>query len=817
MKNKYCLTTLFILFAASIFAQSSSIQGMVKDENGNALKDVSISYNNEGTISDIDGNYNLAVTTFEKITVTYSHISFISFSKTFNVPKGKTLRFSPKLNFKTEEIKEVYIKNRRNDSEGITNVDIKDIKEIPGANAGVENVLMTFAGVNNNNELSTQYNVRGGNFDENLVYVNGIEVYRPFLVRSGQQEGLSFINVEMTKNVNFSAGGFQAKYGDKLSSVLDITYRTPEEFAARVKLNLLGGSATVEGKMFKNKLSAIIGVRYRDNSLLVNSKDIETNFRPKFADVQAFLSYKISERFTLDFLGNFSSNDYNYTPITRRTKFGTLANPLELIVYYDGQEKDNYQTLFGALKGTYQVNNNLNIDLTASSYNTQESEHYDILASYNLGEVDSNLGSETFGDVEFSEGIGSQLSHARNNLDALISNFQAKATFKKGNNQFDFGLKYQNEDIRDKLREWEIIDSAGFSIRPPNHSINNQPYDPYEGEITPFQEVRATNNTQIDRFTAFAQWSKKDEWNDHEVWYNIGVRAHNWSVKGEGIESTNQTVFSPRGQFAIKPNWDKDMLFRFSSGFYYQPPFYKELRDRNGVVQPSVKAQKSIHFVVGNDYSFNLWKRPFKLVSEAYYKHLTDVNPYTVDNVRIRYAADNNATAFATGVDLRLNGEFVPGTESWISVGYLSTKENIDNQGEIARPTDQRLKFAMLFQDYVPTIPNLKMYLNLVFNTGVPGGSPAYSDPYLFQSRLNSYKRADIGISYVVVDEKRQPNNGLLNNFKELSFGIEIFNMFDVQNSITNTWVRDVYSKRSFGIPNYMTSRVFNVKLDMKF
>ncbi|MFT7012028.1 MAG: hypothetical protein ACJAWR_002052 [Flavobacteriales bacterium] len=790
---------------------------MVKDENGNALKDVSISYNNEGTISDIDGNYNLAVTTFEKITVTYSHISFISFSKTFNVPKGKTLRFSPKLNFKTEEIKEVYIKNRRNDSEGITNVDIKDIKEIPGANAGVENVLMTFAGVNNNNELSTQYNVRGGNFDENLVYVNGIEVYRPFLVRSGQQEGLSFINVEMTKNVNFSAGGFQAKYGDKLSSVLDITYRTPEEFAARVKLNLLGGSATVEGKMFKNKLSAIIGVRYRDNSLLVNSKDIETNFRPKFADVQAFLSYKISERFTLDFLGNFSSNDYNYTPITRRTKFGTLANPLELIVYYDGQEKDNYKTLFGALKGTYQVNNNLNIDLTASSYNTQESEHYDILASYNLGEVDSNLGSETFGDVEFSEGIGSQLSHARNNLDALISNFQAKATFKKGNNQFDFGLKYQNEDIRDKLREWEIIDSAGFSIRPPNHSINNQPYDPYEGEITPFQEVRATNNTQIDRFTAFAQWSKKDEWNDHEVWYNIGVRAHNWSVKGEGIESTNQTVFSPRGQFAIKPNWDKDMLFRFSSGFYYQPPFYKELRDRNGVVQPSVKAQKSIHFVVGNDYSFNLWKRPFKLVSEAYYKHLTDVNPYTVDNVRIRYAADNNATAFATGVDLRLNGEFVPGTESWISVGYLSTKENIDNRGEIARPTDQRLKFAMLFQDYVPTIPNLKMYLNLVFNTGVPGGSPVYSDPYLFQSRLNSYKRADIGISYVVVDEKRRPNNGLLNNFKELSFGIEIFNMFDVQNSITNTWVRDVYSKRSFGIPNYMTSRVLNFKLDMKF
>ena len=817
MKTNYYLTTLLILFVASIFAQSSSIQGVVIDENGNAINDVSISYNNEGTTSDVDGNYNLVVTTLERITVSFSHISFTSYSKIFTVPKGKVIRFSPKLNFKTEEIKEVYIKNRRNDSEGITNVDIKDIKEIPGANAGVENVLMTFAGVNNNNELSTQYNVRGGNFDENLVYVNGIEVYRPFLVRSGQQEGLSFINVDMTKNVNFSAGGFQAKYGDKLSSVLDITYRTPEEFAASVKLNLLGGTATVEGEMFKNKLSAITSVRYRDNSLLVNSKDIETNFRPKFADVQTFLSYKVNDRFTLDFLGNFSSNDYNYTPITRRTKFGTLANPLELIVYYDGQEKDNYQTLFGALKGTYQANDNLNIDVTASSYNTQESEHYDILASYNLGEVDANLGSETFGDVEFSEGIGSHLSHARNNLDALISNFQVKATYKKDNNQFDFGLKYQNEDIRDKLREWEVIDSAGFSIRPPNHSINNQPYDPYEGEITPFQEVRATNDTKIDRFTAFAQWSKKDEWKENEVWYNIGVRAHNWSVKGEGIESTNQTVFSPRGQIAIKPNWDKDMLFRFSTGFYYQPPFYKELRDRNGVVQPSVKAQKSIHFVLGNDYRFNMWKRPFKLISEAYYKHLTDVNPYTVDNVRIRYAADNNATAYATGVDLRLNGEFVPGTESWISIGYLSTKENIDNRGEIARPTDQRFKFAMLFQDYVPTIPNLKMYLNLVFNTGVPGGSPSYSDSYLFQGRLNSYKRADIGISYVVVDENRRPSSNLLNNFKELSFGVEIFNMFDVQNSITNTWVRDVYSKRSFGIPNYMTSRVFNVKLDMKF
>ncbi len=818
MKTKFSLTILLLLITSLIFAQKATIKGVVLDANGKAIDNVSITYENTGTTSDKDGNYTASITAEEKITITFSHVSFNTISKTFEVPKGKTLRFSPRMKQSTEEITEVVVKNRKKDAEGIITVNVNKVKKIPGANAGVENILMTFAGVNNNNELSTQYNVRGGNFDENLVYVNGIEVYRPFLVRSGQQEGLSFVNIDMTQNVNFSAGGFQAKYGDKLSSVLDITYRTPTKFAANVGLSLLGGSATVEGKLFKDKLSAIVGIRHRDNSLLVNSKDVETNFNPQFSDIQTFLSYDVNEKFKLDFLGNFSLNKYNYTPITRRTKFGTIANPLELIVFYDGQEKDSYATLFGALKGTYKVNDDLEMSLTTSSYNTQEQEHYDILASYNLGEVDSSLGSDTFGEVEFSQGIGSQLNHARNNLDALISNINLNATYKKGEHLFNFGLKYQNEDFRDRLIEWEVIDSVGFSVRPPDHTPNNQPYDPFEGDIVPYQNVRARNNVQINRISGFAQWSKKEEWNENEVWYNIGVRAQNWSVKGDGITNAkSQTVISPRGQFAIKPNWDKDMLFRFSTGFYYQPPFYKELRDQNGVVQPNVKAQKSIHFVLGNDYSFKMWDRPFKLVTEAYYKHLTDVNPYTVDNVRVRYAADNNATAYAAGFDVRLNGEFVPGTESWISIGLLSTKENIDGRGNIARPTDQRFKMAVLFQDYVPTMPNLKMYLNLVFNTGVPGGSPSYADPYEFQRRLNSYKRADLGVSYVLVDANKQFNSGMLKDFKELSFGLELFNMFDIQNSITNTWVRDAYSKRSYGIPNYMTRRVLNFKLDMKF
>ena len=809
---------LTIFFAATTFSQTGTVAGVIKDQNGNPIENVSVFAGPEGTTSDKNGNYVLKIPAKKEISIVFSHISFINYSKTLTVPEGRTIRFSPRLKLKTEELTEVDVKNRNKDAQGIISIDAVKVKKIPGANAGVENVLMTLAGVNNNNELSTQYNVRGGNFDENLVYVNGIEVYRPFLVRSGQQEGLSFVNSDMTQNVNFSAGGFQAKYGDRLSSVLDITYRTPSEFGAAVNLSLLGGSATVEGEMLNNKLSALLGVRYRDNSLFVNSKDVETNYKPKFADVQTFLSYQINERLKIDFLGNFSKNEYNYTPISRRTKFGTLAEPLELIVYYNGQEQDDYTTAFGALKGTYLVNDKLQLSLTTSAYNTQEAEHYDILASYNLGEVDSNLGSENFGEVEFSEGIGSQLNHARNNLDALISNIQLKGSYISNGHNFQFGAKYQIEDIRDRLIEWEVIDSAGFSIRPPNHIPNIQPYEPYEGEIVPYQNIRAYNDVQIKRISGFAQWSKKEEWGNNQVWYNLGLRAQNWNVSATTIlGSSSQTTVSPRGQFSIKPDWDKDMLFRFSTGFYHQPPFYKELRDYIGEVQKDVKAQKSIHFVLGNDYSFDLWNRPFKLISELYYKHLTDVNPYTINNVRIRYEAKNNAVAYATGIDLRLNGEFVPGTESWISMGFMTTKENIDDKGYIPRPTDQRFKFAMLFQDYVPTIPNLKAYLNLVFNTGLPGGSPSYADPYQYQNRLNSYKRADIGISYVFVDRNKQFNSGLLSNFRELTFGVEIFNMFDVQNSITNTWVRDVYSKQSYGIPNYMTGRVFNVKLGMLF
>lgn len=815
MKNIF----LFLLLIPSfLVAQKTTIlKGTVKNNLKQGIEKVSIKYGKTGTVTNADGTYQIRIPLDEEITVIFRHISYQTFTKKITVKSRNVLRFSPVLILKTEKLKEILVKDKRKQASGITSIDVQKTKNIIGPNAGVENVLMTLPGVNNNNELSTQYNVRGGNFDENLVYVNGIEVYRPFLVRSGQQEGLSFINTNMVQNIDFSAGGFQAKYGDKLSSVLDITYRKPTETAVTIDASLLGASATFEGQFFDKKLNAITGIRYRDNSLFVNSKQIDINFRPRFTDIQTYLSYKFSKKFELNFLGNFSLNNYNYQPISRRTRFGTVVNPLELIVFYTGEEQNNYLTLFGALSGDYTINDDFKITATASRYNTQEEEHFDISAQYNLGEVDANIGSENFGDVEFSQGIGSQLNHARNDLDALISNVQIKGILKKENIQWNFGVKYQKEDIIDRIREWEVIDSLGFAIRPPFHSSNNQPYEPFEGEITAYQNIRKDNNVAIHRLSGFVQFNQRSFWNDHEVWYNFGVRTHTWSVTGNGVSSKNQVIFSPRGQFAVKPDWEKDMLFRVSGGWYSQPPSYRELRDFDGNVNVDVKAQKSIHFVSGMDYSFEMWDRPFKLTTEVYYKDLSDVNAYTIDNVRIRYRADNAATAFSTGVDIRLNGEFVPGSESWVSFGYLKTEENINNRGSIARPSDQRIKFGILFQDYVPNLPDLKAYLNLVYNSGVPGGAPSYSDPYNFQQRLRDYRRADLGVSYIFVDANKSHTTGWMSKFKELSAGLELFNMFDIQNAITNTWVRDVYSKTQFGIPNFMTGRVLNFKFAMKF
>ncbi|MFI0425612.1 MAG: carboxypeptidase-like regulatory domain-containing protein [Flavobacterium sp.] len=816
MKNSIVFLV-FSLFSVVAFSQKARVKGVILDEFKNPIENVTVKADGKVTVTNENGFYIIEIPANQKVAIVFSHQSFKNSTVSVELKTNEDFELNPVLNSKIEQMGELVItSNSKKRIDGVTTIDPVIIRMIPGANAGIENIIKTLPGVYSNNELSTSYAVRGGNYDENLVYVNEIEVYRPFLIRSGQQEGLSFTNTDMVENVDFSAGGFQSKYGDKLSSVLDITYRNPKRFKAGLEASLLGGSLTAEGVSKNQKWSNITGVRYRDNSLLVNSQETETNFKPTFFDVQTLLNFNASTKWNFSFLGNISQNKYNYQPLSRQTNFGTVSEPIALLVFYEGQEKDNYLTLFGAGKAVYQYNEKNKLKFIASAYHTQEQEYYDILAQYRLGEVDANIGSETFGDVVYTRGIGSQLTHARNDLDALIANAEVKGFHELNQkSQIEWGAKFTLEDIRDRIVEWEVIDSAGFSL--PNPILdyqNDQPYNPYVGPLAPYQDVRATNYTRINRFSGYVQWNYRGKIGTHSYWLNTGIRGHQWQVDADGRpKGDSQMTFSPRVQFAFKPDWDKDMMFRLSGGLYHQPPFYRELRDYDGVVQTNVKAQQSFHLVLSGDYSFKMWTRPFKLVSEAYYKNITDVNTYTIDNVRIRYRANNEATAYAYGFDARLNGEFVPGTESWFSFGYMQTEENQNNKGFIARPTDQRLKFGVLFQDYMPNIPNLKLYLNLVYNTGLPGGSPSYADPYNYQLRLNDYRRADVGFSFVFKDEKIKSSKTWLKPFNEFSLGLEIFNLFNNQNAITNTWVRDVYTKSQYGIPNYMTTRVFNLKL----
>ncbi len=820
-----CSKIIFLIINLCAFnilsAQTATITGVVLNEENAPLRNVNITSGAKGTSTDTNGFYVLQIVPDQETTITFSHLGHkdVILEKLL-LTTNETYEFNPVMKTDAIQIDGVTVTPTGEKSvEGILVVPPNIIRRIPGANAGVENILKLLPGVASNNELSTQYSVRGGNYDENLVYVNEIEVYRPFLIRSAQQEGLSFVNSDLVQNVMFSAGGFQAKYGDKLSSVLDITYKNPTNFGVQMDLSFLGASTSVETVSKNKNFSSISGLRYRNNALLVNSQQTQSNFNPTFIDLQSYLTFRFSKKFHLNFLGTLSVNDYRNEPIDRKTNFGTLFEPRALIVNYEGNEKNRFETVLGALKGTYFVNENLNLKIISSLYHTVEEERSDVISEYELGDVDTDLGSNNLGEVTNSRGLGSQFKRARNNFDALIFNLSHMGVHTKNENTLEWGLKYTHEDIRDELRESEFIDSAGYSIRPPiPEFINNQPEDPFNAPIVPYTGVSARNSIKTNRFSGFVQYSERVDLSSLIFYYNVGLRSQLWTTSGAGVAKVSQSVFSPRAQLAIKPDWKRDMLFRLSGGIYHQPPFYRELRDSTGTIQSDVLAQKSTHLVLGNEFSFLLWERPFTLISEAYYKNLDNVNPYTLEDVRIRYAANNNAKAYTYGAELRLNGAFVPGTESWISIGYLKTEENINNRGYISRPTDQRVKLGILFQDYVPDMPNLKMYLNLVYSTGVPGGSPSYADPYVFQNRLRDYKRADLGISHIFVGgETKYPEKHWLSSFKELSVGAEVFNLFNNQNSITNTWVRDADSKQQFAIPNFMTSRVLNLRLKMRF
>ena len=808
MKAKLIFLFCGLIFGSSA-AQQAVVRGIITNKNQVPIENATVVSGSSGTTSNANGFYSLHVQSNKDIQVIFQHIGYQNSIVKLQVESGEIYELNPVVNESEEQIAEVVIQaNKRRVIKGMTALTPETIRSISGANAGVENLLVSLPGVNSNNELSTQYAVRGGNYDENLVYVNEIEVYRPQLIRSGQQEGLSFLNPDMIQQVQFSTGGFEASYGDKLSSVLDITYKSFSENQTLLSLSRLGGN--LSWSLGKEKWSVITGFRYRDNGLLVDQKETETNFNPSFTDLQTFITYAYSDQLFFNVLGAFSVNTYRYEPLVRQTNFGTIEQPKALLVYYDGNEKDKYTAFTGALKTTWIPNNNNSYRLILSNYQAVETEHFDILAQYRLGDPNTSIGGNDLGEVTFTEGVGSQHTHGRNNYGAQIIDGKLRGKHIESNHQLDWGIGYKWEHINDRLVEWEVVDSAGFSIRPPSGLItNDQPYTSFKGPLVPFAYVRATNQTQIQRITSFFQWSHRGLVGNTLYWLTAGIRGQRWQLDNENPKY----IASPRMQLSFRPKNKDHVLYRFATGLYAQPPFYRELRTRDGAINPNVDAQESIHLSLGNEYGFSMWGRLFLFHSELYFKHLKKLNAYTIENVRIRYDANNDTRGFVYGLDLRLNGEFVPGTESWISLGLMSTEENRNNRGYIPRPTDQRFKFAMLFQDYVPSMPFLKMNLSLVYNSGLPGGAPNYADPYDYSGKLRDYKRADLGIFYIVNDD----NKSRVPFLKDLMIGFEIFNLFDVQNTITMTWVRDVSSKSQYGIPNYMTPRVFNLKLSARF
>ena len=812
---KGLLLPLFLIF--SIIGYSQTINGTITDEQNNILPAVNISIINQstGATSNNNGKYTLKVPANKSVLLIYSFIGYQM--EKIRVPllkKGQTYTLDIQLKSSSTLLADVIITDKKSRKESFNKIKPKHVSVLPGNSGGVEAILKTLPGVSSANELSSQYSVRGGNFDENLVYVNGIEVYRPFLIRSGQQEGLSFVNTDMVSSIKFSAGGFEAKYGDKMSSVLDITYKRARENAASVQLSLLGASAHAEGTNKNGRLSYLIGARHKTNKYLFNAMDTEADYTPKFSDIQTFIDYEVSNDWKISFLGNISKNEYKMIPKNRDTEFGTVNEALKLTIYFEGQEVDKYETYFGALSTTYQPSTQLNLQFTTSAFQTFEEENFDILGEYWLYQLDNNLGSDDFGDIAFDRGVGKYINHARNSLNAKVINFSHKGNYNKEALKVDWGLRIQKEEIEDKISEWNLIDSAFFNFPHPNDNIGDS--------ANPNQQIIMSNllKTKINlssyRNSGYMQVSK----DIGNLTINAGTRGSYWTYNEE-------LLMSPRVSLAYAPIWEKDVVFRAATGIYYQSPFYRELRTPEGTLNSNIKAQKSTHYVLGADYLFYSWGRPFKWITEVYYKNLENLIPYKVNNVRIQYLANDLSNGYSSGIDMKINGEFVPGVESWASLSVMKTEEDIvgdfitNNDGStseagfIARPTDQRVNFSMFFQDYIPGNPNYKMHLNLVYGTGLSFGPPK-SEKYQDVLRIPDYRRGDIGFSAIIKAENKKNKLKWLNAFNSIWISAEVFNLLDINNTVSYLWVADI-SGREYAVPNYLTSRQLNAKLILTF
>lgn len=808
---KRLLFLLLFISSQYVFCQ---INIRVVDQFGSSLDRVEISYNGQIFFTDQEGNAKIPISDSQNV-LSIQKKGFQPFEKIISPdPKVQNLTVLLVEYIKTTQIPEViFQRNKTIKTTDVTSIEIseKQAREIVSVAGGIEGLLKTLPSVNSNTELSSQYMVRGGNYDENLIYINDVEIYRPFLIRNSLQEGMSIINPDMVSNISFSAGGFEARYGDKMSSALNIYYRKPEKLEFSQDLSLIGSRTTIGYASKDKKFTGLISARYRDTEWMLDSEGEDTDFKPKYFDVQSYFTYSFSEKWSASFLGYLSKNTYEMIPHKKEVEFGSLQNPIHISIFYNGKEDDSYKNMMGTASLFFKPNKKWLFSWDNFAYQNREKEYYTISSAYLLSAFDPTTGKPTT-----SYDVVGQIDHARNDLLTRVFGSQLKAKFSPDlNTDYEIGFKVEKEKIEDVTNEWQLLDYTGDSVPKPDLGLGV--LDPTD--LTLNYQMQGDNKVNPLRLSAYAQYSKKFYWGENKVFVNAGVRGQHWDFNKE-------TIISPRLQFAFKPNWDADFLFRLSGGVYYQAPFYKEMKNLSGEFNKDIEAQKSIQVVAGADYEFSLKDRPFKLTAEAYYKKLDNLIPFFVENVRTRYTGANNADGYAYGVEARLFGEFVPGVDSWISASYGRAFENIEGRGVVSRPTDPRFRFAMFFQDYMPTFPTMKVNITVVYSSGLPTGAPVLFDPitnlpdytsaYRFQKRLPDYKRVDIGLTKVFIDQKNKAESKFWSNFKELALGVQIFNAFNIKNTVSNHWVTDVASGYSYPVPVRLIDRFFNVKLEVK-
>lgn len=805
------------------------MRGTVQDEEGQPIEHTIIQVLDHDiqTISNDYGQFVLDLPESTTLRIYFQQISHKDTVITVRLNKKETQNITVLMRTIGNRLEQVNI--RSNNESGYIHVDPRLSFQMPSPNGGMESLIKMLPGTSSTNELSSQYNVRGGNFDENLVFVNDIQIYRPFLVRSAQQEGMSFVNTDLTGNVIFSAGGFEAKYGDKMSSVLDVQYKEPTQYGGSISASMLGATAHAEGKV-DSCFSFLVGVRFKSSAYLLKSMQTTGDYKPRFFDTQMLLNWDITKKFSISLLGNFTHNKYLYQPESRETDFGNVSEFRRLTVYFDGQEIDKYENYLGGLTFHFRPNDRNYLKFIISSYFAKESESYDIQGQYFLSDLEADLGNE---DGEIAQEVsvrsyGTYLEHARNHIKSVVSAADLRGEHKLPyHNTLSWGIKAQNEIIHDQIKEWTMYDSSGYTLpyipMPVGDSI---PLDD-PSRILTFGEdnyLTAFNDLSTFRFTGFIQDLWKIDGDSSKFMLNAGLRCHYWTF------TPKEFTVSPRLAFIYNPHWKHDWSFNIKTGIYYQPAFYREMRFPDGSLNDSIRSQRSYQVIAGAEYNFSIWRRPFKFTAEAYYKYMDHLISYNVDNVRIIYSGRNNAVGYATGLDLKISGEFIRGLESWFAMSLMKTAEdiigdsytdkdgNVIEPGYIPRPTDQRVSFNLFFQDHIPGYPQFRVHINLVFASGLPYGPPR-SEAYQRISRTSWYRRVDMGFSFMFLEQSRdrmRNRSPFIRSIKNAGIYIEVFNLLGVNNVSSYFWITDIGNVQR-PVPNYLTGRLVNVKFAVEF